>query len=137
VDGSAAVRVEGRVGTVTDKAEKADKTNRAGKPAGAYRLADTRLDGTLDHWPPEPPRPPKTAVDAVRLTLIDTPGQIHRLAWKLSDVGRANQLAAAFRRSKPAAISPGATGRFDARAFFDPTERRWRIAARYLPADNQ
>jgi uncharacterized protein (DUF1684 family) len=28
-----------------------------------------------------------------------------------------------------------ATGTFDARAFFDPTERKWRIAARYLPPD--
>jgi hypothetical protein len=121
---------------MTDKSDKSGKNPRTREPVGAYRLADARLDGILDAWPPEPPRAPKTAVDAVRLALIDTPGQVHRLAWKFSDVGRANRLAAAFRRSTPTKISAAATGRFDARAFFDPAERRWRVAARYLPADN-
>lgn len=99
------------------------------------RLVDATLDGTLDEWPPPPPRPPKTRVEEVRLTLIHNPGQVHRLAWQFSDVGRASTLAAQFRRAKPAKLDPTATGRFDARAFFDPEARKWRIAARYLPDD--
>ena len=100
-----------------------------------YRLVDATLDGTLDEWPPEPPRPPKTAVEAARLQLIATPRQVHRLSWQFSDVGRASAMASSFRRAKPSRLSPTATGTFDARAFFDPTEHKWRIAARYLPPD--
>jgi len=113
-------------------------TDRAGgvrRRRSEYRLADATLDGTLERWPPEPPRPPRSAVDKTRLALIDTPGQVHRLAWTFSDVGRASRLASSFRRAKPSKLSPTATGRFDARAFFDPDESKWRIAARYLAAD--
>jgi hypothetical protein len=85
--------------------------------------------------PPEPPRAPKTALDATRLALIGTPGQVDRLAGSFSDVGRAAKMAQSFRRAKPSTLDPGATGRFDARAFFDPTERKWRVAARYLPPE--
>jgi hypothetical protein len=108
---------------------------RGRKRTDDYRMQDATLDGGLDAWPPEPPRPPRTAVEAARLALIESPGKVHRLAWKFSDVGRASRLAASFKRAKPATLSPGATGTFDARAFFDPDERKWRIAARYLPPD--
>ena len=93
------------------------------------------MDGTLDTWPPEPPRPPRTAIDKTRLVLIATPGQIHRLSPKFSDVGRAAKLAATFKRAKPSKLSPTATGTFDARPYFDPDGRKWRIAARYLSPD--
>ena len=66
---------------------------------GDYQLADTTLDGTLDEWPLEPPRAPRTAVEAARLALIQSPGTIHQLAWKLNDVGRASRIAGAFRRA--------------------------------------
>jgi len=105
------------------------------KPPALYRLEDATLDGTLEAWPDEAARGPRTPVDAVRMVLISTPGQVHRLGWKFSDVGRASRIASAFRRASPAKLSPTATGRFDARAFFDPTERRWRIAARYVPPE--
>ena len=97
---------------------------------------DATLDGILDEWPPEPPRPPKTAVEKARLALIQSPGQVHRLAWEFSDVGRASTLASQFRRAKPAKLDPTAGGRFDARAFFAPQARKWRIAARYLPPED-
>ena len=97
------------------------------------RLIDTTLDGTLDRWPEQPPRAPHTPIDKTRMALIDTPGQVHRLSPKFSDVGRAAKLAANFKRAKPSKLSPGATGTFDARAFSDPDTRQWRIAARYLP----
>lgn len=100
-----------------------------------YRMQDASLDGMLEAWPPLPPRPAKTAAEKARLTLIESPGVVHRLAWKFSDVGRASKLASSFRRAKPSNLSPSATGTFDARAFFDPSEAKWRIAARYLPAD--
>lgn len=103
------------------------------KLADRARLVDTTLDGTLDRWPEQPPRGARTAIDKTRLSLIDTPGQVHRLSPKFSDVGRAAKLAAAFKRAKPSKLSPTATGTFDARAFFDPASRQWRIAARYLP----
>jgi hypothetical protein len=103
--------------------------------SGEQRLEEVTLDGVLDGWPPEPPRAPKTALDATRLVLIASPGQVHRLSGSFSDVGRASKLAQDFRRAKPSTLDPGATGRFDARAFFDPTERKWRVAARYLPAE--
>jgi hypothetical protein len=109
----------------------------APKRGNGYRLQDTRLDGVLDEWPAEPPRQPKTAVEAARLALIGSPGQVHRLAWKFSDVGRASKQAASFKRAKPSTLDPSATGAFDARAFFDPSERKWRVAARYLPADER
>ena len=38
----------------------------------------------------------------------------------------------AFRRAKPSRLSPTAMGTFDARAYFDPKDRKWRIAARYI-----
>jgi len=113
----------------------AEKVGKARKGTGEYRLEDATSGGTLDAWPEEPPRAPKTPGEAFRLTLIDSPGQVHRLSWKFSDVGRASRIASAFRRAKPATLSPSATGTFDARAFFDPDERKWRIAARYVPAD--
>jgi hypothetical protein len=113
-----------------------DKTG-ARRGDDRYRLRDTKLDGMLDAWPAEPPRQPKTAVEATRLALIGSPGQVHRLAWKFSDVGRASKLAASFKRAKPSTLDPSATGAFDARAFFDPSERKWRVAARYLPADER
>lgn len=113
----------------------ADRAGGPRKRGTEYRLAEATLDATLDEWPPEPPQSPKTAVEKARLALIDAPGQVHRLAWTFSDVGRASRLASSFRRAKPSKLSPTATGSFDARAFFDPTERKWRIAARYLPAD--
>ena len=100
---------------------------------GDYQLADTTLDGTLDEWPLEPPRAPRTAVEAARLALIQSPGTIHQLAWKLNDVGRASRIAGAFRRASPAKLNPSATGRFEARAFFDPATKKWRVAARYVP----
>ena len=71
------------------------------------------------------------------MALIHSPGQVHRLAWRFSDVGRAATLASQFRRAKPATLDPAATGRFDARPFFDPDTRKWRIAARYLPPDSE
>jgi hypothetical protein len=114
-----------------------DKAGGSRKRRSEYRLADATLDGTLDRWPPEPPRAPKTPVERARLALIDAPGQVHRLAWAFSDVGRASRLASSFRRAKPSKLDPTATGTFDARAFFDPTERKWRIAARYLPAEDE
>ena len=95
-------------------------------------LKEVTLDGVLEAWPPEPPRAPKTALDAARLALIAAPGQVHRLSGSFSDVGRAAKLAQNFRRAKPSTLDPGATGRFDARAFFDPEERKWRVAARYV-----
>ena len=95
-------------------------------------LEAVTLDGVLEAWPPEPPRAPKTALDATRLALIGSPGQVHRLSGSFSDVGRAGKMAQSFRRAKPSTLDPGATGRFDARAFFDPTERKWRVAARYV-----
>jgi hypothetical protein len=56
-------------------------------------------------------------------------------AWKFSDVGRASRIASSFKRAKPAELVPSATGSFGARAFFDPAERKWRIAARYIPGE--
>jgi hypothetical protein len=109
-----------------------EKAGGARKRADEYPMRDATLDGTLDTWPPEPPRPPRTPVEAARLALIDTPGQVHRLSWEFSDVGRASRIASSFRRAKPSTLVPGATGRFDARAFFDPDARKWRIAARYV-----
>ena len=47
-------------------------------------------------------------------------------------MGRATALAAAFARAKPAKLYPGATGVFEARAYFDPETRKWRAAARYV-----
>jgi hypothetical protein len=64
------------------------------RSGGELLLEEVTLDGTLEAWPPEPPKAPK-----------------------------------------PSTLDPGATGRFDARAFFDPTERKWRVAARYLPPE--
>ena len=103
------------------------------KRADEYRLGEVTLDGVLDEWPPEPPKAAKTALEKARLALIESPGQVHRLGWKFSDVGRASRIASSFKRAKPSKLSPTATGAFDARAFFDPAERKWRIAARYLP----
>jgi hypothetical protein len=99
-------------------------------------MADASLDGALDAWPVEPPRQPRTPAEAARLELIAAPGEIRRLAWTFSDVRRASQIASAFRRAKPSRLSPSATGSFDARAYFDPQARKWRIAARYVaPAE--
>jgi hypothetical protein len=113
----------------------AEKPRSGRKQASDYRLADTKLDGTLDAWPEVPPRAPKSAVEVTRLALIASPGEVHRLSHKFSDVGRASRVAQAFTRSKPDKLSPAATGSFDARAFFDPEEGKWRIAARYVPAE--
>jgi uncharacterized protein (DUF1684 family) len=104
------------------------------KRASDHKLADTTLDGTLNEWPPEPARAPRTAVEAARLALIQSPGTVHQLDRKLNDVGRASRIALAFRRAKPSTLDPSATGRFDARAFFDPETKKWRVAARYVPA---
>lgn len=113
----------------------ADKTSVGRRRGDGYRLQDATLDGTLGDWPAPPPRPPKTPADKARLALIQFPGQVYRLAWTLSDVGRASTLASQFRRAKPSKLDPTATGTFDTRAFFDPETHKWRIAARYLPAD--
>ncbi len=104
--------------------------------ADPHRLVDATLDDdiTLDTWPPPPPRQARTAIERTRLALIAHPGQIRTLTWALSDVGRANALASSFRRARPSKLDPAATGHFDARAFYDPANRKWRIAARYLPA---
>ena len=109
-----------------------DETKRR-RRGDEQRLEEVTLDGVLEAWPPEPPRAPKTAVDAARLALIASPGQVHKLSGSFSDVGRAAKMAQSFRRARPSTLDPGATGRFDARAFFDPTERKWRVAARYPP----
>ena len=106
---------------------------RRGRRNGEQQLEEVTLDGVLEAWPPEPPRAPKTALDATRLALIAAPGQVHRLSGSFSDVGRAAKMAQSFRRAKPSTLDPAATGRFDARAFFDPMERKWRVAARYVP----
>jgi hypothetical protein len=76
-------------------------------------------------------------VEATRLALIQSPGTVHQLAWKLNEFGRASRIAAAFRRAKPSTLDPSATGRFDARAFFDPETKKWRVAARYVPGVGQ
>lgn len=115
-------------------AERAE-AGRAGKKAGAYRLEDTRLDGKLGAWPAEPPKAAKNNLERARLELIGTPGEVHRLGWRLSDVGRASALAVAFARAKPAKLYPGATGVFEARAYFDPETRKWRVAARYVAGE--
>jgi hypothetical protein len=113
-----------------------EPTRHTRKPTSPACLADATLDGTLDRWPDQPPRAPRTPIDKTRLALIATPGQVHRLSPKFSDVGRAAKTAAAFKRAKPSKLSPTATGTFDARAFYDPDSRQWRIAARYLPPGN-
>ena len=112
-----------------------DETKR--RRRGEQPLEEVTLEGVLEVWPPEPPRAPKTALDAARLALIASPGQVHRLSGSFSDVGRASKMAQTFRRARPSTLDPGATGRFDARAFFDPEERKWRVAARYLPAEER
>jgi uncharacterized protein (DUF1684 family) len=109
--------------------------SRSGRKQAEYRLADTKIDGTLTAWPEVPPRAPKSAVEETRLALIASPGEVHRLSPKFSDVGRASRIAQAFTRARPNKLSPTATGSFDARAFFDPEEGKWRIAARYVPAE--
>jgi hypothetical protein len=78
----------------------------------------------------------KAALGQARLALISSPGEVHRLAWKFSDVGRASKLAGALRRAKPSELVRDALGTLDARAFFDPEDRKWHIAARYLPVDS-
>ena len=78
---------------------------------------------------------PRPAVEETRLALIASPGEVHRLSPKFSDVGRASRVAQAFTRARPNKLSPTATGSFDARAFFDTEEGKWRIAARYVPAE--
>jgi hypothetical protein len=113
----------------------AEKSRSGRKQTGEYRLADTKLDGTLAAWPEMPPRTPKTPVEETRLALIATPGEVHRLSPKFSDVGRASRIAQAFTRARPDKLSPTANGSFDARAFFDPEEGKWRIAARYVPGE--
>jgi hypothetical protein len=113
----------------------AENPRKSRKQSNDYRLADTTLDGTLEAWPEVPPKAPKSAVEATRLALIAAPGQVHRLSPKFSDVGRASRVAQAFTRAKPDKLSPSATGSFDARAFFDPEEGKWRIAARYVPGE--
>jgi hypothetical protein len=113
----------------------AEKARVGRKQTSEYKLADTKIDGTLDAWPEAPPRAPKTPVEETRLALIATPGEVHRLSPKFSDVGRASRIAQAFTRARPNKLSPTATGTFDARAFFDPDEGKWRIAARYVPAE--
>ena len=118
-----------------DKEIVAEETKRRGHRNDEQPLEEVTLDGVLETWPPEPPRAPKTALDATRLALIAAPGQVHRLSGSFSDVGRAAKMAQSFRRAKPSTFNPGATGRFDARAFFDPIERKWRVAARYLPSE--
>ena len=92
----------------------------ARKQGSGYRLEDTKLDGVLDEWPVAPPKQPKTAVETARLALIGSPGQVHRLAWKFSDVGRASKLATSFRRAKPSTLDPSATGAFDAAGVLRP-----------------
>ena len=114
-------------------ADKPRERRRGGQRGEEYRLEEATLDGTLESWPPEPPRAPRTPVEVVRLALIESPGTVHRLGWRFSDVGRASKLAASFRRAKPSSLDPSALGSFEARAFFDPLERKWRIAARYFP----
>ena len=105
------------------------------KPRPPYRLREARLDGKLGSWPEEPPKAPKSPLEKARLELVSHPGEVHRLAWRLSDVGRAGALASSFARAKPAALYAGATGTFEARAYFDPGERKWRVAARYVPGE--
>ena len=112
-----------------------EETRRRPRRNDEQRLEEMTLDGVLEAWPLEPPKAPKTALDATRLALIASPGQVHRLSGSFSDVGRAAKMAQSFRRAKPATLDPGATGRFDARAFFDPAERKWRVATRYLPPE--
>ena len=107
----------------------------AGAKKAAYRLTETRLDGKLGSWPAEPPRVAKTSLERSRLELIASPGEVHRLGWRFSDVGRASKLAATFVRAKPSTLYSGATGAFEARAYFDPEVRKWRVAARYVPGD--
>jgi hypothetical protein len=76
------------------RGRRAGGTPSGGKRPAGYRMADTTLDGTLPEWPPEPPRAPRNAVEAARLALIASPGEVHQLAWKLNDVGRAARLPA-------------------------------------------
>ena len=114
-------------------------TGTTSKPTGAkaeaYRLEETRLDRKLEAWPAEPPKAAKTNLERARLALIGSPGEVHRLGWRFSDVGRASALAAGFARAKPSKLYPGATGAFEARAYFDPEARKWRVAARYVPGE--
>jgi hypothetical protein len=112
----------------------AENPRKSRKQSNDYRLADTTLDGTLEAWPEVPPKAPKSAVEATRLALIAAPGQVHRLSPKFSDVGRASRVAQAFTRAKPDKLSPAAAGSFEARAFFDPEDGKWRVAARYVLA---
>ncbi|MHB1891825.1 MAG: hypothetical protein ACYCUF_13200, partial [Acidimicrobiales bacterium] len=37
----------------------------------------------------------------------------------------------------PSSAMPHLHGHLDARAFFDSAERKWRIAARYVPAEDE
>ncbi len=117
-----------------DKAGGAAKKGAEPKKAD-YRLEDTRLDGKLEDWPMEPPKAAKTNLERARLELIASPGEVHRLAGRFSDVGRASKLATAFVRAKPSTLYAGATGAFEARPYFDPSLRKWRVAARYVPGE--
>lgn len=120
-------------GSEGDSPEERAEARKAGNKVAAYRLEDTRLDGKLGTWPAEPPKAAKNNLERTRLALITSPGEVHRLGWRLSDVGRASALAAAFTRAKPSRLYSGATGAFEARAYFDPEARKWRVAARYVP----
>ncbi|MGH9074753.1 MAG: hypothetical protein ACRDZQ_11645 [Acidimicrobiales bacterium] len=106
----------------------------AAKKSESARLSDDigLEDAILDAWPDPPPRAPRSATEATRLALIGAPGVVHVLSPVFSDVGRASKLAAAFRRARPAGLDPNANGTYDARAFFDPEAKRWRVAARYV-----
>ena len=112
-------------------AERAE-AEKAGKKAGAYRLEDTRLDGKLGSLAGRAPegsqeQPGAHEASADRVARRGAPA-------RLAPLGRGPGLSPGGRLHPGQAgqALPGGDWRFEARAYFDPETRKWRVAARYV-----
>lgn len=93
-------------------------------------LEELTLEVALDDWPPEPVFAPTTPLDRARLALIDSPGQVHRLAGEFADLEQALRIASGFAAASPDELPSEAGGHFSARPFRDG-EGGWQVAVCY------
>lgn len=102
-------------------------------PTPSYRLVDVRLDEEVtDAWPDPAPKESRSELDRARAALVANPGQVRRLGFVFDDRASAETIAKGFAEAGPAAVVPGAGGRFE--AVVEKVAGRWRVAVRYVAA---
>lgn len=112
-------------------AEKGTRKGGSRSPQASDTMASTAaIEGRWVDIPPALPPIPKTLAEATRRALLANPGKAAPLEGTFTTRKQAEQQASTFRRARPKALDPEATGTYQARAY-ETEGSKWGVIVWY------